>query len=583
METLGKYELIRKLAVGGMAEVFLAKSAGAMGFTKTVVLKRILPHLADDHHFVEMFLREAKIAAELTHPNVVQIFDFGESEGRYFIAMEYVDGPNMRALVKRAVETRAPIPMPMVARLVSYACEGLGFAHGFTDPETGHSKDIVHRDISPDNILVSRTGAVKVADFGLAKALNSQNLTQAGMLKGKIPYLAPEQIRGKGADRRTDIYALGVTLYELCTGRRPFEAENDVALMSAVAMEPPPPPQKLRPDLAPELVSVLDRALRKSPDQRFQTCREMQADLDAYLRQHDFTIGPFEIAEYVKQADAIPRSPTGKHFPAAEKDGHLTRAERATPSAPSVAPPAEKSPPRGAPSPTEKSPPRGAPAPASAAARPPPQVSRSSAPPRPPPPSEQSVSLDGVATKVKQLVAQVPAQRRPFLYGGAGVVALLLVVLVALNTGGSSDFGGNAALIVDSVPPGRIKINERELGKTPRTLTTLPAGAVVVEVYDPDVPFSKKQLMTLSPGDNGTKRFIVARELVELKIYPQAKVNIDGRDIGLSPLPNIPLYEGTHRLRLSYVGTSVETESEFVVKAGEPNVVKRNLGVDSPR
>lgn len=567
METLGKYELIRKLAVGGMAEVFLAKSAGAMGFTKTVVLKRILPHLADDPRFVEMFLREAKIAAELTHPNVVHVFDFGESEGRYYIAMEYVDGPNMRALVKRAVESRAPIPLPLVARLISYACEGLGFAHAFTDPESGH-KDIVHRDISPDNILVSRTGAVKVADFGLAKALNSQNLTQAGMLKGKIPYLAPEQIRGKGADRRTDIYALGVTLYELCTGRRPFEAENDVALMSAVANELPPPPQKLRPDLAPELVSVLDRALRKNPDQRFQTCREMQGELDAYLRQHDVTIGPFEIAEYVQSADAIPRSPTGKHFPAADKVDPLpTRADRATPSVPSVAP-VEKSPPRESPAP--------APAPP-APSRPPPQLARGAPPSRPPSPREQSVALDGVATKVKQLVAQVPPQRRWLLYGGAGAVALLLIALVALNAGGSEDFGGNAVLVVESDPAGRIKINEREMGKTPRTFTKLPAGAVVLEIYDPDVPFSKKQLMTLSPGDNGTKRVIVSREMVDLKIYPQAKVNIDGRDVGLSPLPPIPLYEGKHRIRLTYVGTSVETDSEFVVKAGEPNVVKRNM------
>jgi serine/threonine-protein kinase len=576
LENLGKYELIRKLAVGGMAEVFLAKSGGAMGFTKTVVLKRILPHLADDPRFVEMFLREAKIAAELAHPNVVQIFDFGESEGRYFIAMEYVDGPNMRALVKRSVDARAPIPLPMVARLISYACEGLGFAHGFTDPETGQVKDIVHRDISPDNILISRTGAVKVADFGLAKALNSQNLTQAGMLKGKIPYLAPEQIRGKNADRRTDIYALGVTLYELVTGRRPFEAENDVALMSAVAMEPPPPAQRHRPDLPAELGAVIDRALRKAPDQRFQTCREMQGELDAYLRQHDVTIGPFEIAAYINQADAIPRSPTGRHFPAAGGPGEQlpTRAERATPSAPSVPPPA--APPDPATAPTVPSP-----------ARPPPQVARgaprppSSSAPRPaspsPPVSPGPSALSGLSTRLKALVQEVPPERRPFLYGGAGVVGLLLVVLVLLNMGGEESFGGQSVLIVDAVPPGLIKVNEREMGRTPKTLTTLPSGAVVVEVYDPDVPFSKKQLKTLSPGDNGTMRFILSREMVDLQVYPRAKVTIDGRTMGMTPLPPIPLYEGKHRLQLAYEGTSVETESEFVVRAGEKNVVKRNM------
>jgi len=564
LENLGKYELIRKLAVGGMAEVFLAKSGGAMGFSKTVVVKRILPHLADDQRFVEMFLREAKIAAELTHPNVVQVFDFGESDGRYFIAMEYVDGPNMRVLVKRANDARAFIPVELVARLISYACEGLGFAHAFVDPET-QVKDIVHRDISPDNILISRTGAVKVADFGLAKALNSNTHTQAGMLKGKIPYLAPEQIRGKGADRRTDIYALGVTLYELCTGRRPFDADTDVALMSAVAHEPPPPAQKLRPDLPDEIASVLDRALKKSPDQRFQTCREMQSELDAFLRQHDATIGPFEIAAYINQLDAIPRSPTGKQYPAAG-DAMPTRAERekATPSVPSA-------------SSATPALPAAVPAPSSPPPRPPPQVARRAEPAgRPAPAREVPDPVSAIRSSVRGLMERVPPERRPFVWGGGAVLGLLLVLL-GLGAGGEESFGGQSVLMVDCLPPARIKVNDREMGKTPKTLTGLPAGAVVVEVYDEDVPFSKKQLVTLSPGDNGTRRFIISREMVELKIYPKAKVTVDGRPVGFTPLPPIPLYEGKHRLQVSYEGTSVVDESVFEVKGGEQNVVKRRL------
>jgi eukaryotic-like serine/threonine-protein kinase len=161
-QQLGKYQLIRKLATGGMAEVFLAKAAGPMGFEKMLVVKRILPHLSEDPTFVEMFLAEAKLAAQLNHPNIVQIFDFGETDGEYFLAMEYIDGPNLRVLVKRARAAKAPLPTPICARLIAAACEGLAFAHDFSDPTTGEPLGLIHRDISPDNILVSRQGAVKV-------------------------------------------------------------------------------------------------------------------------------------------------------------------------------------------------------------------------------------------------------------------------------------------------------------------------------------------------------------------------------------------------------------------------------------
>ncbi|HVE87521.1 MAG TPA: serine/threonine-protein kinase [Myxococcales bacterium] len=560
---------MRKLAVGGMAEVFLAKSGGAMGFTKTVVVKRILPHLADDQMFVQMFLREAKIAAELAHPNVVQIFDFGESEGRYYIAMEYVDGPNLRALITRSKDARAPMPLVIATRLIAYACEGLGFAHAFTDPESGQVRDIIHRDISPDNILVSRTGAVKVADFGLAKALNSNQHTQAGMLKGKIPYMAPEQIRGKGADRRADIYALGVTLFELCTGRRPFEAENDVALMSMVAMDPPPLASALREDLPQELASIIDKSLRKNPEQRYQTCREMQTDLEAYLRRLDApSVGPFELAAYVGSIDAIPRSPTGRHFPAAAEP-IATRAdrerERATPSTPAGD--------------------RGTPPP-----RPPPTVDRGAveqvlttvpraSKPKPQQPQQSLPSgVSAVAGRVEELVAQIPPERRPFFYGGVAVLGVLLVVLGVAGLSGTDDpFNGPCTLEVDSTPPARIRINTREMGKTPKRIAGLPAGPVLVEVYDPDVPFSKKQLMTLSPGDNGRRPFVISTEPVELRIFPRAKVSIDGKPVGFTPLPKIPLLEGTHRLQIAYDGTSVEQELTFEVRAGSENVVKHQL------
>src|SRR5262249_17715327 len=258
---LGKYQLIRKLATGGMAEVFLAKTDGPMGFEKQLVIKRILPHLAEDPQFVDMFLGEAKLAAQLNHPNLVQLFDFGEAEGAYFIAMEYIDGPTLRLLLARARDLRSPITLGLAARIVSLAAEGLAYAHDFCDRVTAQPLHLVPRDVSPDNILVGRSGAVKLVDFGIAKARGQSHQTQAGTVKGKVAYMAPEQLRGEPLDRRVDLYALGIVLYELCTGRMPFEADSDASMVRAVLYDrllpapgrPPSPPAP--PSLAPSTTS----------------------------------------------------------------------------------------------------------------------------------------------------------------------------------------------------------------------------------------------------------------------------------------------------------------------------------------
>ncbi|MBL8913802.1 MAG: serine/threonine protein kinase, partial [Archangium sp.] len=202
---LGKYQLIRKLAAGGMAEVYLARAAGPMGFEKTVVVKRILPHLADEQNFISMFLSEARLAAQLNHPNVVQVFDFGEASGSYFLVMEFIDGVNLRVLFRKANEAKTQLPFPLVARIISLACEGLAYAHDFTDPQTGELLGLVHRDVSPDNVLIARNGSVKVVDFGIAKAANQTNLTKTGTVKGKFSYMPPEQLTGQPLDKRADV------------------------------------------------------------------------------------------------------------------------------------------------------------------------------------------------------------------------------------------------------------------------------------------------------------------------------------------------------------------------------------------
>src|SRR5215472_17030764 len=281
---LGKYQLLRKLATGGMAEVFLAKTDGPMGFEKQLVIKRILPHLAEDPQFIEMFLGEAKLAAQLNHPNLVQLFDFGEAEGSYFIAMEYIDGPTLRLLLARARDLRTPISNALAARIVSSAAEGLAYAHDFRDQVTDEPLRLIHRYVSPDNILVSRSGAVKLVDFGIAKAVGQSHHTQAGQVKGKVAYMAPEQLRGEPLDRRVDLYSLGVVLYELCTGRMPFEANSDASMVRAVLYDAMVPAVRRVPTLPRPLQLILERLLARNRDARYPNCRTLHADLEAFIQ-----------------------------------------------------------------------------------------------------------------------------------------------------------------------------------------------------------------------------------------------------------------------------------------------------------
>ncbi|KFE66700.1 serine/threonine protein kinase [Hyalangium minutum] len=312
-QQLGKYRLVRRLATGGMAEVFLAKAAGPMGFEKELVVKRILPHLAEDPQFVEMFLAEAKLAARLNHGNVVQIFDFGEQEDSYFIAMEYVEGLNLKVLLKRTLQQGKPLPFPLIARIVSLACEGLAYAHELVDPDSGQPMKFIHRDISTDNILVSLTGGVKVVDFGIAKAATVGSQTQSGIIKGKLPYMPPEYLMASPIDLRSDIYALGVVLYELIAGRRPFVAETDVLLAQLIIHGLPTDLRSLREGVPTRLVQVLEKAMHKNRDERYATCRQMQADLERFLFECGEPVGALQIAEWVKAMAAVEPPPTRRN------------------------------------------------------------------------------------------------------------------------------------------------------------------------------------------------------------------------------------------------------------------------------
>jgi serine/threonine protein kinase len=309
MRQVGKYQLIRKLATGGMAEVYLAKAAGPMGFEKTLVLKCILPQLAEEPSFVEMFLSEAKLAARLNHSHIAQIFDFGEADGAYFIAMEYIDGPSLGALIKKAALQELALPPALCARLVAEACEGLAFAHDFSDPETRQPLHLIHRDVSPDNLLLSRQGELKVVDFGIAKAAGQAQRTQVGTVKGKLAYMAPEQLRGDPMDRRADVYALGVVLYELLTGHRPYESKSKADLMRAILQDPPTPAVTFRTDLPEPLRRILDQALARDPDLRYPDCAGFQADLEEFIVESGKPVAAQHIAQLITQLDAVTELP----------------------------------------------------------------------------------------------------------------------------------------------------------------------------------------------------------------------------------------------------------------------------------
>lgn len=300
MERIGRYDVIRPLARGGMAEVLEARLPGAMGFAKRIVVKRMLPHLALDEDFHRMFLSEARLASLLNHPNVVQIFDFGVAAGRLYIAMELIDGASLRDLSAIAARRGGAIPIRMSCRLVAQVCEGLAYAHELSDPATGTPLRLVHRDISPDNVLVSRSGAVKVVDFGIAKAAGQLHRTQTGVVKGKFAYMSPEHLRGEPLDLRTDVFAAGVMLYQLVTGERPYDAESQLGILQAALANAIVPPRRRRVDLPLSIDSILLRMLAAQREDRYPSCRAVQADLERYLRISGPPIQTGDIAELVR-------------------------------------------------------------------------------------------------------------------------------------------------------------------------------------------------------------------------------------------------------------------------------------------
>lgn len=300
-EQLGKYHLKRHLATGGMAEIYLAEQLGPEGFAKEIVIKRILPHLARDRNFTAMFLDEARLAANLNHPNIGQIYELGEVEGNYFIAMEFIDG----ASLEQVIGSGARVPADVGARIVTDVLQALDFAHESRDRD-GKPLGIVHRDVTPSNVMVSIDGIVKLVDFGVAKAAKKGHKTQTGAVKGKFAYMAPEQVESQDIDCRADIFAIGIVFYELLTSKRPFGEE--LAAVSRILYEDPIPPHEVDPGVPESFSRVVMRALEKDVDERYPTAHSMLLDVETALRMENSYAGPRELARVIRDYRGVPQS-----------------------------------------------------------------------------------------------------------------------------------------------------------------------------------------------------------------------------------------------------------------------------------
>lgn len=304
-EYLGKYRLIKLIAQGGMAEIFLAVNEGPSGFKKEVVIKRILPHLAKDEEFVAMFLDEARLAAALSHQNIVHITDLGEQDGSYFLCMERLEGRDLNAILHHYRSKQEYFPFTVAAVIAAAVCEGLSYAHGFKD-ERGY-RHIVHRDISPSNIFITFQGAVKVLDFGIAKASGRAASTDAGLVKGKLNYMSPEQAMGQDVDARSDLFAVGLVLHEMLTGALPPQKADKIQSVDAAMAAHVEPLKVFRPDIPPMLELIVSRAMEPDRAKRIQTADAMRRAISEYLATCTSALSTDVLAKFMEQFRHAPQ------------------------------------------------------------------------------------------------------------------------------------------------------------------------------------------------------------------------------------------------------------------------------------
>ena len=418
-DTLGRYELLMPVAHGGMAAVWAARMVGSRGFQKLVAVKTMLPALSEDPEFETMFLDEARLASRIHHPHVVEIVDLGDEHGWLYIVMEWVDGETIFTLNKRAKD-RGGIPLPLLLRIVSNACAGLHAAHELRDDRTGQLLELVHRDISPQNIMVSSNGIVKIVDFGVAKAHGRMHTTLAkGVLKGKVPYGSPEQLSGEKLDRRSDIFSLGVLMSAMLSGLHPFRGESDKKTMENVLKRAPVPLRDIVPTLPADVEAIVHRALEKDPGARFPDCATMQRAIDRALANLGAPVTDGDVGAFVKAV-------VGDRID--ERRAKLSSAIDHADNAPAVLPSSD------APAPRRASAPRGAPLPATFAGIIP--VSLDDAPPPPPSSAGRTPAAMALSPAApSSIVTPVRPRRSSGLYVLFGAIASIGAIAMAMRAG----------------------------------------------------------------------------------------------------------------------------------------------------
>jgi eukaryotic-like serine/threonine-protein kinase len=510
-----------------MAEIFLAQSHGPEGFEKQVVIKRIRSALADDPSFVQMFIAEARVASKLNHANVVHIFDFDRHEDSYYLAMEYVRGKSLAELHRRARNVNRPFPSVLAAQISLEVARGLAYAHRLTDH--GQPLGLVHRDVTPHNVLVSFEGAVKLTDFGIAKASN--RASTAGMLKGKFAYMAPEQARGDPVDARTDLFALGITLWELLTGARLFDGDSDVAVLRAVQEQEIVSPSRVTPAVDPALAEVVMTALQRDPTRRFQNATELERKLLTYVigatrTPEDTDVGLFIRSlfpeEAAREEDTDPVGPlqlvsavgptaSGPRASAASTGLRDTRAEGRL---------------------LQKTAPSGSMAPlledeAFAATRTP--TSRRSSGATAPGRRQSVVTESGPAEEMRVIAAELGARRRRVVLAIVGLAVVVGVGGIAF-VAGRTDSGPERgpAPPVAAVPP------------VPTRPVTTPSSPPTADPRPPALPSPPPAIAPpAAPG------FLV------VKAQPWGKLYVDGKFAGdVEGSRRFPLAPGSHILRL---------------------------------
>ena len=570
----GKYTLLAKLAQGGMGEIFAALLTGEAGFEKLVVIKRILPHLAEDPRFVSMFLTEARVTASLTHPNICQVFELGQIDGEYYLAMEYLEGVSLSRLIRQNVGRG--LDLRIAAGIVSQTLEGLQFAHCFRQPGRG-MVGIIHRDMSPSNVFVTSAGHVKVLDFGVAK-VSHHSITTATGLKGKYPYMSPEQIRGVEIDGRADLFSVGVLLFEAVTGRSLFNRGSDFETLFAVVEGPRPPASQSRADVPYGLDDVIDRALRVAREERYASAREMSEALAREMAPLGGLATSRELADLVRRdcADDLEDERDRIH--------HATTYLKSMTDVGQAPPEFQNRRPRAVVS---------VPATAETLLSPDPSASSPGALSGPPPmpPAEASGSMGG------SIDLDVPAVR-----SRRNMVAVLLVGAAVLAGSAGWWLRGSAhgPLARELAPTMAVPGPTGDTAPAPPATPPDPEPAPIVR--ERAVPIIPARPSTQETGPTGgaevdsSRRAPVKRQrsarkstrrdravaerdsgFFSVDALPYATIYIDGESAGITPLLRVPLRPGKHSVR-AVSENGVEERFTITVRAGE--TVSRRLNLE---